>query len=154
MTVTSTDRIEKSVLLRAPRARVWHALVDASAFGRWFGVDLAGAFAPGARVAGRITHKGYENIPFEVTIERMEPELMLSWRWHIAPTETGGDLSAEPTTLVVFELQDVDQGTLLTVVESGFDALPEARRHEAYRGNEQGWSDQMTSIQRHLDSAA
>jgi uncharacterized protein YndB with AHSA1/START domain len=153
MNVTSTDRIEKRVLLRAPRAQVWQALADSRAFGQWFGVDLAGPFAPGARVGGRITHEGYEHLPFEITIERMEPERLLSWRW-AHPVEAGASDGEEPATLVVFELDDVADGTLLTVVESGFDGIPPARRAEVYRGNEQGWAQQMEAIERYVTGAA
>lgn len=154
MSLTSTDRIEKRVLLRAPRARVWRALVDAEAFGEWFGVDLAGSFDPGARLRGQVTHPGYEHLRFEITIERMEPERLLSWRWHPNAVEPGIEYSAEPTTLVVFELNDVDGGTMLTVAESGFDSIPLARRAEAYRGNEQGWTAQMEAIERYVTKAA
>ena len=78
MSVTSTDRIEKSVVLRAPRARVWRALTDAEAFAQWFGVEIAGPLAPGGRVTGRITHPGYEHLPFHITVERMEPERLVA----------------------------------------------------------------------------
>jgi uncharacterized protein YndB with AHSA1/START domain len=154
MSVTSTDRIEKSVILRAPRARVWQALTDAEQFGQWFGVEMAGPFAPGVRVTGRVTHKGYEHVPFEITVERMEPERLLAWRSHPHPVDPGVDYSAEPTTLVVFELTDVPDGTQLKVVESGFDGIPLSRRATAYRGNEEGWSQQMVAIERYLSGAA
>ncbi len=117
----STDRIEKKILLRAPRARVWRALTDAKEFGQWFRVELEGPFTAGGRVQGRITYPGYEHLRFEATVERMEPEQLFSWRWRPAAVEPGVDYSAEPTTLVVFELQDVPEGTLLTVVESAQD---------------------------------
>ena len=48
--MTSTDRIEKHIVLRAPRSRVWRALTDAGEFGQWFRVKLEGAFAEGATV--------------------------------------------------------------------------------------------------------
>ena len=150
----SADRIEKSVLLRAPRARVWRALADVEAFGEWFGVKLTGSFAPGARLRGQVTHKGYEHVPFEITIERMEPERLFSWRWHPHAIDPHADYSAEPTTLVVFELEEVTGGTLLTVVESGFEGIPLHRRGEAYRGNEQGWTLQMQAIERYVSQAA
>jgi uncharacterized protein YndB with AHSA1/START domain len=51
---TETDRIEKKILLRAPLARVWHAVSDANEFGSWFGVKFDGSFAPGARISGKI----------------------------------------------------------------------------------------------------
>ncbi|HXM55392.1 MAG TPA: SRPBCC family protein [Candidatus Dormibacteraeota bacterium] len=140
-------------MLRAPRARVWQALADARAFGSWFGVAIEGSFAPGAHVRGRITHPGYEHVPFEIAIERMEPERLLSWRWHPNAVETDRDYSDEPTTLVVFELEEVEGGTRLTVIESGFDALPPERRAAAYRGNDGGWTQQMVAIERHVSAA-
>jgi uncharacterized protein YndB with AHSA1/START domain len=153
MPTTSTDRIEKKALLRAPRARVWRALTDAREFGQWFGVDLAGTFAPGARLQGKITHKGYEHLTMDLTVERMEPERLVSWRWHPYAIDPGVDYSGEPTTLVVFELEEVESGTQLTVVESGFDRIPAARRAEAYRMNDEGWAAQMESIARHVGQA-
>jgi uncharacterized protein YndB with AHSA1/START domain len=150
----STDRIEKSVFLRAPRAQVWKALSDVNAFGEWFGVKLSGAFVPGARLSGNVTHEGYENVPFEITIERVEPERLLSWRWHPNAVDPKADYSAEPTTLVVFELEDAPGGTRLKVVESGFDGIPLSRKLDAYRGNEKGWTMQMESIERYVAKAA
>jgi uncharacterized protein YndB with AHSA1/START domain len=154
MTVTSTDRIEKDVVLRAPRTRVWQALADARAFGQWFGVELAGTFAQGAHLTGRITHEGYEHLPFDITIERMEPERALAWRWHPNSVDAGVDYSNEPTTLVEFELADVPEGTRLTVVETGFDGIPLSRRATAYRGNDDGWAQQMVAIERYLGGTA
>jgi uncharacterized protein YndB with AHSA1/START domain len=149
----STNRIEKNITLRAPRSRVWQALADAAAFSEWFGVKLEGVIAPGAHLRGKVTHPGYENVPFEITIDRMEPDRILSWRWHPHPIDPKKDYSAEPTTLVVFELQDAPGGTLLTVVESGFDGIPLSRRLEAYRGNEDGWTMQMKAIERYVTKA-
>jgi uncharacterized protein YndB with AHSA1/START domain len=154
MTVASTDRIEKQVVIRAPRARVWGALADTAKFGQWFGVDLPGEFVPGARLSGRITHEDYKDLPFEITVERFEPQNVLSWRWHPDALDQSRDYSAEPTTLVAFELRDVADGTLLTVVESGFDAIPPERRAAAYRGNEEGWVFQVQSIERYVASVA
>jgi uncharacterized protein YndB with AHSA1/START domain len=148
------DSIQKHILLCAPRARVWQALADAEQFGKWFGVKLAGSFAPGARLQGKITHKGYEHVDFEITVERMELERLLSWRWHPHAIDPHVDYSAEPTTLVVFELEDAPEGTLLRVVESGFEGIPLARRLEAYRGNEQGWAIQVKAIERYVSQTA
>ena len=147
-------RIEKRILLRAPLIRVWRALSDVKQFSQWFGIKLSGSFVPGERLRGEVTHKGYEHIPFEITIERMEPERLLSWRWHPHTIDPKIDYSAEPTTLVVFELEEAADGTLLTVVESGFEGIPLARRLEAYRGNDQGWAAQMIAIEKYVREAA
>ncbi len=148
--MTSTDRIEKAIVLKAPRARVWRALTDAREFGAWFRVALDGPFTEGATVRGRITHPGYEHLTMEVVVERIEPERLFSYRWHPYAVDPGRDYSAEPTTLVEFRLEDAAGGTRLTVVESGFDRIPAARRAEAFRMNEGGWAEQMLNVERHV----
>jgi uncharacterized protein YndB with AHSA1/START domain len=151
MNTVGTDRIEKQVTLRAPRSRVWRALTTPKEFGTWFGVKLdGGAFTEGAAVRGRITHPGYEHLTMEMLIERIEPERYFSYRWHPYAHDPGVDYSSEPTTLVEFTLDETAGGTLLTVVESGFDRIPAARRAEAFRMNDQGWSAQLESIERHV----
>ena len=146
----SSDRIEKQILLRAPRARVWQALTDAGQFGTWFRAKLDTGFAVGQRTLGHITHPGYEHLRFEVTVERMEPEQLFALRWHPYAIDPKVDYSGEPTTLVEFKLAETADGTLLTVVESGFDQLPPGRREEAFRMNSQGWAIQMENIQNHV----
>jgi len=148
---TGTDRIEKEIVVKAPRPRVWRALTDAAEFGKWFGAEMKDTFAPGAHVQGRITHPGYEHLTLDMTVERMEPERLFSWRWHPYAVDARHDYSSEPTTLVECELTDVPGGTRLRVVESGFDRIPLARRAEAYRMNSGGWAEQMQNIAKYLD---
>jgi uncharacterized protein YndB with AHSA1/START domain len=148
-----TDRIETKILLKAPRARIWRALSNAEEFGNWFGVALQGkSFRAGERVQGRVTYPGYEHVIFDVSIERMEPETLLSWRWHPAAVDPAVDYSHEPTTLVVFELQETQSGTLLSISESGFDQVPTTRRAEAFRLNSGGWDGQMDNIAKHFNA--
>ena len=144
----STNRIQKTVRLRAPRSRVWKALTDPAQFGEWFGAKLTGRFTPGQRTRGPITIPGYDHLAFEVVVDRMEPERLFSWRW-----QPGGDPDidpAEPMTLVVIELEEVPEGTRLTVTESGFDQIHIARRTKAYRENDEGWAGQLDNIGRYL----
>jgi uncharacterized protein YndB with AHSA1/START domain len=160
----NTDRIEKKVLLRAALARVWRALADSAEFGHWFGMRFDGPFAPGRVMRGTIVptavnaavaaaQKSYEGIPCEITIERMEPERLFSFRWHPGAVEPGIDHSAQPTTLVVFELEQQADGVLLTVTESGFDRIPLERRVKAFTANEQGWAMVVKLIEEYLVSA-
>ena len=150
MNVASTDRIEKTVTLRAPRARVWRALTTADEFGSWFRVKLDGAFTEGATVRGKITIPGYEHVTMEMQIERIEPERYFSYRWHPYAVDPKVDYSAEPATLVEFTLEEAGGGTVLTIVESGFDRIPIARRAEAFRMNDNGWTGQIKNIERHV----
>ena len=147
---TSTDRIEKRVTLRVPRSRVWRALTRAEEFGAWFGAKLEGAFAEGATVRGKITIKGYEHVMLEMLVERIQPERHFSYRWHPYAVDSKVDYSAEPTTLVEFQLEEVQGSTLLTIVESGFDRLPASRRAEAFRMNEAGWTGQAKNLERYV----
>ncbi|MFT4437075.1 SRPBCC family protein [Caballeronia sp. 15715] len=147
---SSTDRIEKQSLVEAPRSRVWRALSNAKEFGKWFGMDFKGeSFVAGTAVHGRITHPGYEHLVCEMLIERIEPEWLFSWRWHPGAIDPAIDYSGEPTTLVVFELEEVGSGTLVRIVETGFDNIPPERRADAFRLNNQGWEAQMTNIEKH-----
>ena len=152
MTTTTTDRIEKQILLRAPRARVWRAITDSKEFGTWFQCVFHEAFKPGATMKGRITYPKYENLPMEIFIEKIEPERLFSFRWHPGAVEPGVDFSNEPTTLVEFTLEEVKEGTLLRLVESGFDRIPIERRAKALKGNEGGWTMQMTANERYVQS--
>jgi uncharacterized protein YndB with AHSA1/START domain len=156
MAMTSTDRIHKQVVLRAPRARVWQAITDPRQLGSWFKVafDDGVQFKPGQHVHGQVTYPGYEHIAFEATIDRLEPERVLAWRWHPSPVEPNQNYSNEPTTLVTFELEDDGDGTRLTLTESGFDAIPAERRGEAFRGNADGWEEQMGNVKRYVDGDA
>jgi uncharacterized protein YndB with AHSA1/START domain len=146
----STDRIEKRVELRASRSRVWRAITTAEEFGAWFRVNLEGVFAEGATVRGRITHPGYEHVTLEMRIERIEPERYFSYRWHPNAIDPKVDYSAEPTTLVEFILEDMEGGTAVTIVESGFDRIPLARRAEAFRLNEQGWAGEIKNLAKYV----
>jgi|SRR5262245_38064377 len=165
MPVDVTDRIEKKVLLRAPRERVWKALTDSQEFGQWFGVKFDGPFRAGQAISGVIAptradaavakmQEPYAGMRFDITIDRIEPERLFSFRWHPFAIDPAVDYSNEPTTLVVFTLEDAKEGILLTAVESGFDRVPLARRTQAFTANEQGWALQMTLIEKHLGHVA
>ena len=148
----NNDRIEKTIVLRAPQSRVWRALTKAEEFGAWFGMKLEGAFTPGAHVSGKITIPGYEHIAMVVMVEKVEPERLFSYRWHPYAIDPKVDYSGEPTTLVEFQLLGVSDGTRLTIVESGFDKLPPERRAEAFRMNDNGWAGQIKNIERHVSA--
>lgn len=155
------DRIVKKVLLRATRERVWRAVSDADQFGTWFGVAFDGPFTAGKATRGRIVptkvdpetaklQEPHAGTPFEFSVERIEPMNRISFRWHPYAIEKGRDYSSEPTTLIVFELEDAPGGVQLTITESGFDQIPLARRAEAFKANEGGWQHQCQLIAKYL----
>jgi len=141
-----TDRIEKTIELKAPVSRVWRALTDHREFGTWFRVRLDGPFVPGQVSRGHITNPGYEHIRWEAIVQKIEPERLFSFTWRPYAIDPNQDYSSEPSTLVEFTLQKIPAGTLLRVVESGFVKIPSKRRLEAFRMNDSGWSQQMQNI--------
>lgn len=148
------DRIEKRIELKAPVSRVWRALTDYREFGAWFRVNLQGPFVPGQKSAGRITYPGYEYLIMEMVVQKMEPERLFSFTWHPYAIDPKIDYSQEMPTLVEFRLEEIAGGTLLTVTESGFDNIPGARRAQAFRMNDGGWTEQMRKIERHVEPSA
>jgi uncharacterized protein YndB with AHSA1/START domain len=151
METTTTDRIYKEILLKAPRARVWKAISDPAEFGAWFKVDMSGVtFEPGTPVLAKMTYPGYEGHPFEIVVDRIEAPRLFSFRWHPYGVDESRDYSDEPMTVVKFELEEVAGGTKLTVTESGFDGIPLSRRAEAFRSNSEGWAEQVRNIEAYV----
>jgi uncharacterized protein YndB with AHSA1/START domain len=148
--MSETDRIEKSIELKAPIARVWQALTDHKEFGEWFRVAIEGPFVPGEPSRGHITWPGYEHLKWEARIQKMEPQTFFSFTWHPYAIDPAVNYSTEPSTLVEFTLKKSAAGTLLTVVESGFDKIPAHRRDEAFRMNDNGWGVQLKNIDTYL----
>jgi uncharacterized protein YndB with AHSA1/START domain len=163
--MSDTDRIRKQILLRASRTRVFRALTDSKEFGLWFGARFEAPFAAGVQMRGMIApttadpevaelQRPFEGKPFEMVVDRIVPERLFSFRWHPFAIEPNFDYSKEPMTLVTFELEDAEGGILLTVTESGFDALPASRRAAAFKANEGGWAKQVEMIEKYLGRTA
>lgn len=158
---SDTDRIKKHALLHAPLERVWQAISDAREFGSWFGVRFDGSFVAGQHLTGEITpttvdsavaksQQPYAGGRFDIIVDRIEPMRLFSFRWHPFAVDPEVDYSHEPTTLIVFELEQAPDGTLLTITESGFDHIPLARRAKAFEMNGHGWEAQLMLITKYL----
>jgi uncharacterized protein YndB with AHSA1/START domain len=154
------DTITKHVTLRAPIERVWKAITDTQQFGTWFGCELDGPFVAGQHVTGCIRptkvdaavaemQKPYDGTRMEWLVERIEPMRLFSFRWH--PFAGNADVSAEPMTLVEFELEAAGTSTKLTIRESGFDTIPLERRAKAFAANDGGWAKQTELIARYVE---
>jgi len=165
MNTSVTDRVEQSIEVKAPRSRVWRALVDSHEFAAWFGIAVDGPFAPGARLRGTLVgttadaevakaQKAHEGVTFDMVVAQIEPERRFSFRWHLGAVDPAIDYSKEPMTLVEFVLEEVPQGTRVTVIESGFDTIPLTRRAQAFDGNKEGWAIMMGVLGKHLDHAS
>jgi len=170
--MSSFDKIEKRVSLRAPISRVWRAITEAKEFGRWFGVNLDGDFVAGNAIMGTFSklpseadimeHQRRLGLPASkvrmpdkslvfCTVERIEAQHYFSFRWVPYGIDAEIDPRTEPTTLVEFRLEEAPGGTVLTIVESGFDRVPAHRRERAFRMNDGGWTIQAENIKKHVE---
>jgi uncharacterized protein YndB with AHSA1/START domain len=148
------NRIEKQIELKAPVSRVWRAITDYREFGDWFRVQLDGPFVPGQVSTGHIAYPGYEHLKWEAVVQKMESERIFSFTWHPYAVDPKVDYSKEAPTLVEFKLEKTANGTLLRLIESGFDKVPADRRLEAFRMNDRGWAEQLQNIERHVAKSA
>lgn len=159
--MANIDRIEKSVVLHAPLDRVWRAIADATEFGRWFGVRVDGPFVAGSVVNAEMTGTlideavaaeqcAHPHGPFPLQIVSVQPRRQLAFRWNPLP----GTEFAELFTLVEFTLSETADGVRLTVVESGFDALPAGPRRSAWTDNDRGWTIQLDLVGRYVTDPA
>jgi uncharacterized protein YndB with AHSA1/START domain len=159
--ISPGERIEKTIVLRAPRERVWRAISDATQFGTWFGVAFDGEFVAGKRIVARIvptkvdpevakSQQAHAGVTFEIWIDRIEPPRLFSYRWHPYAIDPNVDYASEPTTLVTFELEDAPGGTKLTITESGFDRISPDRLADAFEANDEGWDAQMRLLEKYL----
>lgn len=147
------DKIERTVDLKAPIQRVWRAITDHEEFGTWFRVKLDGPFRVGQTTTGQITYEGYEHLKWISTVERMDAPHQFVFTW---PNPENADdeqeLSSAPEMRVEFRLNEITGGTRLTIIESGFSALPANRRAKAMQENEGGWDIQVGNIQSYVES--
>ncbi|MEP6898455.1 MAG: SRPBCC family protein [Rhodanobacter sp.] len=148
-----SDRIEKQIELNATVSRVWRALTDHREFGEWFRVKLDAPFQPGLEAHGHITYPGYENVIWRAVVQKMESERLFSFSWHPYGIDPDVDYSTETPTLVEFRLEPRGERTLLILTESGFDKIPAARRTEAFRMNDGGWTTQTENIRQHVEAS-
>ncbi len=152
-----SDRIEKSAVLRAPLDRVWRAVGDSAQFGTWFGMKIDGPFVEGATVLGVMSPTAvdedvaaqqapYAGEPCPLEIVTVDPPRKLAFRWNALPDPEFADIK----TLVELTLTEVDDGVLLEIVESGFDALPVSHRSTAFDNNSGGWAAQLRLVGRYV----
>ena len=144
--MTFPDRIERTVEIAHPPAKVWAALTTAEGLGTWFGdkgatIDL--------RPGGSAQMTWTSGDKADMRIERVEEPRVFSFTWHIY-----GLPAEDPRrTYVEFTLEPVGAGTRLTVVESGFAQLSDDAYRKAYDGNTEGWAYELGELVDYLNAA-
>jgi len=147
---SSTDRIEKRVVLRAPRSRVWRAISSAAEFGSWFPDEPRRRVCRGRDHPGRVTAPGYEHVTLDMLVERIDPERYFSYRWHPYAIDPAVDYSTEPTTLVEFTLEDTEGAPPSRLSNPGLIESRSRAGPEAFRMNDAGWAGQIKNLTRYV----
>lgn len=147
---TNENRIERSIELKAPLSKVWKAITDHKEFGQWFGCQFDGPFVVGKTIPGKLNFPDFDHMQWAVDVKKMEPERLFSFTWHPYPADPAIDYTKETPTLVEFKLQSIPGGTLLTVIESGFENIPANRRLEAFRMDTEGWIEQLENVAKYV----
>lgn len=144
------DCIEQRIELAAPIERVWRAVSDHEEFGEWFRVKLDGPFRVGEVSRGHITLPGYEHMEWDARVTAIDPPHYFAYRWRPADFPDAADRDMTET-LVEFILEATTSGTTLTIRESGFEAIANARlREESLLRNGEGWAGQTQNIEAHV----
>jgi uncharacterized protein YndB with AHSA1/START domain len=145
--VAFPDRIERTVDLPHPPAKVWAALTTAEGLAAWFGnkgasIDLR----PGGSAELHFENGFHQNM----RVERVEEPSVFGFTWQIygLPTDDAR------RTYVEFTLEPISSGTRLTVVETGFAQLSDDAHNEAFKGNTDGWATKLGELGNYLDRDA
>lgn len=146
-----SNLVERTVTIAAPIDRVWSAITEVEQFNDWFGVRLEQPFAAGRASSGPMAIDGFEHLVMSIDVEAVEPPHRFAFRWHPHAIDAAKDYSSEPKTLVEFFLESVEDGTRVTVRESGFDHIPAGRRDIAWRANDNGWRIQAERIKAYVE---
>ena len=135
----SANRIEREVKISAPIERVWSVLTESSHIGTWFGTGAPAEID--LRPGGVMMLDHGEHGTYPTLIVNVDPPRAFSYRW--ASAYPGVLATQENSTLVEFTLEPATDGTLLRVVESGFNALAipaERERSAGFQSHSEGWT--------------
>ena len=144
----ATDRIEREIVINAPRDRVWAVLTEAGHVAKWFGDSARMDLRPGGQAAFGWTE--YDGTHYAV-IERVEPPGFFSYRW---ARPAGEPVTPGNSTLVEFTLTAASPGsTRLRIVERGFTGLDisDEEQGTAVKENIEGWRAELGELKEYAE---
>ncbi|WP_255368543.1 SRPBCC domain-containing protein [Agromyces sp. CF514] len=141
--------VRRTIRIAAPVEKVWRAVTEPEQISRWFGRTELDGSGPGAQ--GSITFEGYGRVP--LAIEAVDAPRSITYRW--GNDDALGHLRDElddHATDFTFTLEPVDGGTLLTVVERGFDRTSNPLRNLSEHA--EGWVSELDKLVALLEGGA
>ena len=129
--------VERSIWIDAPRERVWPFLVRAEELEKWYATNFAWEI-PTLELGATIRFHNDEYGALEATIDMLEPPHRFALRWHENPPY--------PSLTTVFELEEENGGTRMTIRESGYEAVPEDERQTWLKQSGDGYSGSVANL--------
>jgi uncharacterized protein YndB with AHSA1/START domain len=140
------DRIERTIEIAHPPAKVWAALTTAEGLSAWFGQHAEIDLRPG----GKAWMKWDGGHTADMRVERVEEPTVFGYTWRMA-----GLPEDDPRrTYVEFTLEPVGDSTRLTVVETGFAQLSDEVHRKEHDDHTKGWASELGELVDYLDAAA
>ncbi len=143
---TTTDKIEREVVIKAPITKVWKAITDPTQFCSWFSEGVEGDFEVGSQPV--LDEGKYGKVRIAI-VGREEPHYF-AWRWvsgmEFVPQGFLGNPLEMPHTLVEFRLSEEGESTRVTLIETGFANLPEKYAAENLNDNTGGWDYMLARL--------
>ncbi|GAA2543791.1 SRPBCC domain-containing protein [Mycolicibacterium diernhoferi] len=136
--------ITRHIDIAAPITTVWAALTEADLIARWFGDSAELDAVPGG--GGFFGWSAHGK--FRVRVEQVDKHRLLVYRW---AREADTDPVAGNSTVVRIELAEIDGGTRLALLESGFEELDNPS--VAHAENEGGWTSELGELVEFLAAA-
>ena len=139
------DSIERKLVFKADRERVWKCVSDPAEIVKWFCERIEGDFAVGEEV---MLCWGDDRCGAKVVT--LDPPNQMAYRWVPGVGDGVTQLTHQNSTLVLFTLRDVADGVELEMIESGFASLPEEMKAHALRENTSGWDSELGHLVEYL----
>jgi uncharacterized protein YndB with AHSA1/START domain len=147
---TMQDVIEREFVTKASKDRVFNAITDPEQIVSWFPDAIEGDLKKGERVVFEFKGHGKS----QVYIVAVDPTDYFAYRWvpgsNTDPAGVGKDILDRPNTLVDFRLEEIPEGTKVSLRESGFASLPAETMEKALGENTQGWGFMLGRLEKLL----
>lgn len=150
MVTTKQDVIIRTVTYSKPIDRVWSALTSPEHLTQW----MCTSVKPYTLAVGELLKMSWDDEHFQdARIVTVNPPHTFAWQWRpgggFDPTQPLDEQG--PLTTVTFNLEAIDGGTRLTMIESGFTALSEERYMQSMADNNGGWDHCIGNLTRFLE---
>jgi uncharacterized protein YndB with AHSA1/START domain len=133
------DKIEREIIIKAPKKQVYEAIADPSKIISWFPDEIEGTLNEGDQPVLNFGGHGKT----EILVVSTKPNYYFAYRWVPGASHFVGNVKDAKTTLVEFKLTEANGATTLKMVESGFSELPAEVAESSFNQNSGGWSHML-----------